>query len=104
MWERRRRGRRIGDGLVGEDVKLGMNRGERGTGLPIVPLPPTLKWPKRLKGWEQMVMLGVTLRMTCTSDGLEGTSLEVIVADAIGYNRQQRLLIARCRLKDDWLW
>lgn len=46
--------------------------------IPIVPRPPILKRPKRLKGEEQVVILGVTLRMTITSDGLEGMSLDVI--------------------------
>lgn len=45
-------------------------------GLPIVPRPPTLNWPKREKGAEQVMMLGVTLRMTITSDGLEGISFD----------------------------
>lgn len=41
--------------------------------------PPTLKRPKRLNGREQVVMFGVTFRMTITSEGFEGMSLEVIV-------------------------
>ncbi len=44
--------------------------------LPMVPRPPALKRPKRAKGAEQVTMLGVTLRMTITSDGLEGASLD----------------------------
>jgi len=44
----------------------------------MVPLPPTLKRPKRAKGAEQMVMLGVSLRMTITLEGSGGISLDVI--------------------------
>jgi len=44
--------------------------------VPIVPRPPTLKRPKREKGAEQVMMLGVTLRMTITSDGLDGMSFD----------------------------
>ena len=47
--------------------------------LPIVPLPPTLKRPKRLNGCEHVHMFGVTFRMTMTRDGSCGTSFEVIV-------------------------
>lgn len=47
--------------------------------IPIVPLPPTLKRPKRSKGAEQVVMFGVTFRMTITSPGFEGISLDVIL-------------------------
>ena len=54
--------------------------GEAGS-IPIVALPPTLILPKRRKGVERMVMLGESLRITITSDGLEGMSLEVIVGD-----------------------
>ncbi len=45
----------------------------------MVPLPPTLKWPKRLNGAEQTVMFGVTLRITITADGFCGINFEVIV-------------------------
>ncbi len=51
-------------------------RVEGGVGVPIVPRPPTLKRPKREKGAEQVMMLGVTLRMTITSDGLDGMSFD----------------------------
>lgn len=47
--------------------------------IPIVPRPPTLKWPNREKGAEQVVMFGVTLRIIITLDGSEGTSLDVMV-------------------------
>ena len=47
--------------------------------VPMVPRPPTLNRPKRLKGAEQVVMLGVTLRITITDAGSGCTSLEVIV-------------------------
>jgi len=51
-----------------------------GGGEPMVPLPPNLKRPKRAKGAEQMVMLGVSLRMTITLEGSGGMSLDVIGA------------------------
>ena len=46
----------------------------------MVPRPPILRRPKRANGAEQVVMLGVTLRITITEDGSEGMSLEVIVS------------------------
>ena len=46
--------------------------------VPIVPRPPTLKRPKRLKGAEQMVTLGLVLRITITSPGFGGMSLDVM--------------------------
>lgn len=49
--------------------------------LPIVPRPPTLKRPNLEKGAETVMMLGVILRMTVDSDGLEGVSLEVMMVD-----------------------
>lgn len=52
----------------------------KGGWVPMVPLPPTLKRPKRAKGAEQMVMLGVSLRMTITLEGSGGMSLDVIGA------------------------
>ena len=55
------------------------DHGGRGLDLPIVPRPPTLNRPKRAKGAEQVVMLGVTFRMTITDDGSEGMSLDVMV-------------------------
>lgn len=45
----------------------------------MVPLPPTLKRPKRANGAEQMVMFGVSLRMTITLEGSEGMSLDVMM-------------------------
>jgi len=47
---------------------------------PIVPRPPTRSWPKRRNGRDRVTMFGVTLRMTITSEGFAGTSLEVIIA------------------------
>lgn len=46
--------------------------------LPIVPRPPTLTLPKRANGEEQIVMLGVTLRITMVAEGSAGISLEVM--------------------------
>ena len=46
--------------------------------LPIVPLPPTLKRPKRLKGAEHVHIFGVTFRITITCEGSCGISFEVI--------------------------
>ena len=45
----------------------------------MVPRPPAFTLPKRLNGAEQVVMLGVTLRITITSEGLGGMSLDVMV-------------------------
>lgn len=45
----------------------------------MVPRPPTLNFPKRANGVEQVVMLGVTLRITITLAGSAGTSLDVMV-------------------------
>jgi hypothetical protein len=39
--------------------------------------------PKRRKGTESVVIFGVTLRITITSEGFAGTSLDVIVR--VGY-------------------
>ena len=47
--------------------------------VPIVPRPPTLTLPKRANGEEQVVMLGVTLRITMTAEGSAGVSLELMV-------------------------
>lgn len=57
-----------------------------------MPLPPTLKRPKRLKGAEQIQMLDVTFLMTVTRDGSGGMSLEVIVQseDKVGGKLLQR--------------
>jgi hypothetical protein len=46
---------------------------------PIVPRPPMRIRPKRRKGTESVVIFGVTLRITITSEGFAGTSLDVIV-------------------------
>ena len=51
--------------------------------IPIVPRPPTLKCPNRLKGAEQVVTLGLTLRITITEDGSDGMSLDVMVASSL---------------------
>lgn len=47
-----------------------------------MPRPPTLKRPKRANGAEQVVILGVTLRITITEDGSEGMSF---VDDIVGF-------------------
>ena len=45
-----------------------------------MPRPPIFRRPKRANGAEQVVMLGVTLRITITEDGSDGMSyLEDIV-------------------------
>ena len=44
-----------------------------------MPLPPTLNRPNRSNGAEQVMMFGVTLRITITEDGSEGMSLDVMV-------------------------
>ena len=49
-------------------------------GEPMVPRPPTLNLPNRANGAEQVVMLGVTLRITITLDRSAGMSLEVMVS------------------------
>lgn len=41
-----------------------------------MPLPPILAVPNREKGTENVAMLGVTFRMTITSDGFCGMSFE----------------------------
>lgn len=41
-----------------------------------MPRPPIFMRPKRRKGVEKVLMSGVTLRMTMTFSGSEGTSLE----------------------------
>ena len=45
----------------------------------MVPLPPTLKRPKRANGCEQVHIFGDTFRITITRDGSCGISFEVIV-------------------------
>lgn len=57
-------------------------RGE-GEDIPIVPRPPTRKRPKRAKGTERVVMLGVMSRMTITAEGLLGTSLDVMASELL---------------------
>ena len=44
----------------------------------MVPLPPTLNWPKRANGAEQMVIFEVIFRITVTDEGSAGTSFEDI--------------------------
>ena len=46
----------------------------------MVPRPPTRRRPNRANGAEQVVILGVTLRITITEDGSEGMSLEAITS------------------------
>ena len=62
--------------------------------LTIVPRPPTLSMPKRRKGVERVVIVGVTSRITITLDGSEGMSfaadLEVIVKSMEGVRRCKR--------------
>jgi len=64
---------------LGREELWGKGPMVKGRRVPIVPLPPTLKRPKRAKGEEQMVMLGVSLRMTITLEGSEGMSFDVMV-------------------------
>jgi len=45
-----------------------------------VPRPPMGNFPKRRKGTEKVTTLGVTSRMTMTSSGFWGMSLEDMVA------------------------
>ena len=49
----------------------------------MVPRPPTRTMPNRANGTETVTTLGVTVRMTATSEGLEGMSLEDMVSDDI---------------------
>ena len=44
--------------------------------LPAVPRPPMGKRPKRRKGTEKVTTFGVMSRMTMTSSGLDGMSLD----------------------------
>lgn len=44
----------------------------------MVPRPPILILPKRANGAEQVVILGVIVRMTITAEGSPGISLEVM--------------------------
>jgi len=53
---------------------------KKGGGLPSVPRPPMGNFPKRRKGTEKVTTLGVTSRMTMTSSGFWGMSLEDMVA------------------------
>ena len=51
-----------------------------------MPRPPTFIRPKRANGAEQVVILGVTLRITITEEGSKGMSFEDIVTGAlVGY-------------------
>lgn len=54
--------------------------GEGNGNKPIVALPPTFINPKREKGTERVVTPGTSSRITITSSGFDGTSLEVMVA------------------------
>lgn len=56
---------------------------DAGCCLPMVPRPPILKRPNRRKGAEQVIMLGVTLRITITLSGFWGINLEDILRSAI---------------------
>ena len=47
--------------------------------IPIVPRPPTLRYPKRLNGAEQVIIFGVMSRITIDVDGFAGMSLDVMV-------------------------
>lgn len=60
-----------------------LRRGERGRDVPTVARPPTFMRPKRRKGTESVVTLGVISRMTITSSGFEGTSLDDMVAEVL---------------------
>lgn len=69
----------------------------------MVPRPPIFRRPKRAKGAEQIVMLGVTFRMAMTDDGSEGINLEVMLGFSTGtaggtviwseVNRYRRLMV-----------
>lgn len=62
----------LGRKRLGKDLHL-----ENGHAyVPRVPLPPMGMVPKRLKGTEKVTTLGVRSRMTMTSAGLVGISLE----------------------------
>ena len=52
--------------------------------LPTVPRPPTLMWPNLQNGALNMVMFGVTFRITVTFAGSCGTSLELIFGGIAG--------------------
>ncbi len=59
---------------------VGMTRMHaRHEAVPMVPRPPTFMRPNRQNGLDNVVMFGVTLRITITSAGLDGTSLEVML-------------------------
>jgi hypothetical protein len=51
--------------------------------IPRVPRPPILMVPKREKGTLKVAMLGVTLRVTMTSAGFQGMSLDVILSSSV---------------------
>lgn len=54
-----------------------------------MPRPPTFI-PKRANGAEQVVILGVTLRITITEEGSEGMSFEDIVTGALEWKGCER--------------
>lgn len=49
--------------------------------IPSVPRPPILIFPNREKGTEKVTTLGVTLRMTMSSAGLDGMSSADMLRD-----------------------
>lgn len=58
--------------------------GEEGKGgreIPIVARPPNFIRPKRRKGTERVVTPGTSSRITITSSGFWGTSLDVMLCD-----------------------
>ena len=75
---------------VPNDSTFDLTSGVRATGektarepdwsLTRVPRPPTLMWPKRKKGVENVVICGVMSRMTMTLAGSEGISFEADLA------------------------
>lgn len=58
--------------------RIGRGR-ERGGELPIVARPPIFILPNRRKGTESVVTFGAMSRITITSSGFEGMSLEVML-------------------------
>ena len=67
--------------------------GGGGEDIPIVPRPPMRKRPKRAKGAERVVMLGVMSRMTITAEGLLGTSLDVMASGLLAELCNVRMLM-----------
>ena len=47
--------------------------------IPIVPRPPTFKYPKRLNGAEHVTIFGDMSRITIDDDGFAGMILDVMV-------------------------